>query len=202
MKTLQETESQPGSVLEAEPASAAHAPPLPVRRVKVVDIGESIYKETGPDHQKWSSGMRGSRKTKELKLEKIYIDGGVGMICRRQLTKCSISIALLLCFFFVSSAGATKWRITNNSANTIRVQIKCNGLDKFVETAPGGYKEGMDTSCEWGQFRWQTVTQSGIYTQYGELLYCSYNCCSTGIGDTASVTLQSSNPKCHVIWSK
>jgi hypothetical protein len=107
-----------------------------------------------------------------------------------------------LCLFSVSSANATKWNIINNSSKTVQIYAKCNGQEKFIEVLAGQSKNGIDGDGEWGQFRWRSVTQSGQYIHYSETLYCSFNCCSTGIGDTATVTLQNSNPQCNVIWSK
>ena len=124
------------------------------------------------------------------------------MIWNKPFAGYFIFSVFFLCLFSVSSANATRWNIINNSSKTVQVYLKCNGTDKYVETTAGQSQNGFDDSCEWGQFRWRSATQSGQFTQYSETLYCSFNCCSTGVGDTATVTLQNNTPQCNVIWSR
>ena len=117
------------------------------------------------------------------------------MIFHKRLTGYFVLLMAFLCLFLVSTADATNWSIQNNSSSIVIVKAECNGQTKEVEVGIGGSKSGLDTSCEWGSFRWQTKTyMSGSRFGLGELLSCKYNCCSTGIADKAAVTLQEATP--------
>ena len=125
------------------------------------------------------------------------------MFLRNHCAKSFSLFAFMFSVFFVTSADATQWSVQNNSTSTVVVIASCNGSDKEVEVAPGGTKSGYDTSCEWGQFRYKTMTYlSGNRFTYGTTTTCSSNCCSSSIKDKAAAVLQDSNPKCNVTWSK